>query len=166
MIAAAAGPDAMKRLSALEQPKALTALLCDVAAACQEALARGVAEGAAQPQALIQSYARLQQLRAAAGAADTAAAGVAVAGAGAAPALPLPPGAPAALEAFAKVLAAVESLTAAPMPTDASSLAKSEQVGQGRQRWGAVGPSRSQPAWCAVGLKPEDHMRLKRIFAN
>lgn len=130
---AALGPDAAKRLASADPSKALASLLSTAAAACQDALVRGAAGGAAQPQALIQAYARLQQLRAAAGALDAAApapGAAAAAGAGSpAPSLQLPPGAPAALEASAKVLAAVEALTAAPMPADAAGVAKTEQVG-------------------------------------
>ncbi|KIY97817.1 flagellar associated protein, partial [Monoraphidium neglectum] len=140
--AAAAGPEGLKRLASPDQPKALSVLMSSAAATCQEALARGAAAGAPQPQSLLRAFARLQQLWAAAGAADAAPAGPAAAaaasaaaaaaaagGGGAAPApLLLPPGAPPALELSAKVLSAIEALTASPAPADAAGQAKTEQA--------------------------------------
>lgn len=138
-------PDAAKSLSSPDQPKALLALLSDASTACQDALSKSAAAGAAQPQALLQAYARLQQLRksgpvaAAPGAGGTssgavgggamAAGGGAEGGPSAAAAAALvPPGAPAALEITAKVLAAVEGLMFGPEPGDAAGVAKAEQV--------------------------------------
>lgn len=89
----AADLEVAKLLQAGSTPvyKDLLQLLSETSDACQAALAK--ATTAAEPQGLIQSYARLQQLQ-----------GKAVA---------VPPGAPASMAVTSKVLALIEGLTAA-----------------------------------------------------